>query len=137
MTWSWSILKKLEVADDLTADKFWSAVSAWNTKPHLLIKHLTGAERLVLDTLQDDANYVFELLADQPAFWVENSSETFQKLGLSNGPGVSVEVWKLLTKKPVDWNDYLRLSVFGKTNNVRGEIIKNNLVLSLMLNCYL
>lgn len=120
MTWSWRTLKQLEVADDLTADNFWSAVSVWNAKPHLLIKHLMGAERFVLDTLQDDANNVFELLADQPAFWVENSLETFHKLGLSNGPGVSVEVWKLLTKKPVDWNDYLRLSVFGKTNNVRG-----------------
>lgn len=119
MTWSWRTLKELEVADDLTADKFWSAVSVWNAKPHLLIKHLMGAERLVLDTLQDDANDVFDLLADQPAFWVENSLETFQKLGLSNGPCVSVEVWKLLTKKPVDWNDYLRLSVFGKTNKIR------------------
>lgn len=115
MTWSWRVLKQQQTAD-LTADKFWSAVSVWNTKPHLLIKHLMGAERLVADSLADDSNNVFYLLADQPVCWIENSTETFQKLGFSNGENVQVEVWKLLTKKPVDWNDYLRLSVFGTYN---------------------
>lgn len=113
MTWSWTVLKRQHTAD-LTTDKFWSAVSVWNTKPHLLIKHLMGAERLIADSFNDDLNNVFNLLSDQPNCWIENSTETFLKLDLSNGEDVQVEVWKLMTKKPVDWNDYLRLSVFGK-----------------------
>lgn len=112
MTWSWRTLKQLQ-AEDLSADKFWSAVSVWNAKPHLLIKHLMGAERLVSDRLAGNSSEVFDLLAEQSASWVENPSETIRSLGLSNGEDVQVEIWKLLTKKPVEWNDYLRLSVFG------------------------
>lgn len=113
MTWSWRTLKQLQ-ATDLTADKFWSAVNVWSTKPHLLIKHLMDAEQLVSDSLDGESSDIFNLLSDQPICWVENPTETFQRLGLSNGNQVQIEVWKLLTKKPVDWNDYLRLSVFGK-----------------------
>lgn len=113
MPWSWTTVNQLHDAD-LTDDKFWSAVSVWNSKPHLLIKHLMGAERLVSDSLFGDSTNVFDLLADQPVCWVENPPETFSRLGLNSGDDVQVEVWKLLTKKPVDWNDYLRLSIFGK-----------------------
>lgn len=108
------MLKQLQATEDLTVDKFWSAVDVWNGKPHLLIKHLMGAERLVSATFGAASVNVFDLLADRPASWVDNPSETFRELGLSDGEDVQVEVWKLLTKKPVDWNDYLRLSVFGK-----------------------
>ncbi|VVC34615.1 tRNA (uracil-O(2)-)-methyltransferase [Cinara cedri] len=113
MTWSWSVLKQQQAAE-FTADKFWSAVNVWNTKPHLLIKHLIGAIRLVSGSFAEDSSKLFDLLAEQPASLAENPSETFQKLGLCNGDDVQVEVWKLLTKKPVEWNDYLRLSVFDK-----------------------
>lgn len=113
MAWSWRTLKRRQAAD-LTAEKFWGAVNVWSAKPHLLIKHLMGAERLVSSFLEGEPNNVFCLLADQPICWVESPTETFQKLNLNNGDNVEVEVWKLLTKKPVDWNDYLRLSVFGE-----------------------
>lgn len=113
MEWSWKVLKHLQATEDLTVDKFWSAAGVWNSKPHLLIKHLMGAELLVSDTLIASSNNVFDLLSNEPASWIENPAETFQKLGLSNGEDVQVEVWKLLTKKPINWNDYLRLSVLG------------------------
>lgn len=112
MTWSWRTLKRL-YSTDLTADKFWSAVNVWNTKPHLLIKHLMDAELLVSDSLAGESSNIFDLLSNQAVCWVENPKETFQKLGLSSGEQVQIEVWKLLTKKPVDWKDYLRLSIFG------------------------
>lgn len=72
------------------------------------------AELLVSDSLAGESSNIFGLLSNQPASWVENPTETFEKLGLCSGEQVQIEVWKLLTKKPVDWNDYLRLSVFGK-----------------------
>lgn len=112
MAWSWRTLKQLQ-ASDITVDMFWNAVNVWNTKPHLLIKHLMGAEQLVSDSLGCGSSNVFDILADLQISWDENPTETFQKLGFRTGDGVLVEVWKLLTKKPVDWNDYLRLSIFG------------------------
>lgn len=116
MSWSWRTLKQLQ-AVDLTVDMFWNAVHVWNTKPHLLIKHLMGAEQLVSDSLAGDSSNVIDVFADLQISWDENPSETFQKLGFKSGDDVLVEVWKLLTKKPVDWNDYLRLSIFGKIEN--------------------
>lgn len=118
MMWSWRILKQFPVPDDLTCDKFWSAVSVWNTKPHLLIKHLMGAEQLVSNSLTDNWSNVFNLLVDQPtSWWLEKPLETIQTIDSSCGGDVQVEVWKLLTKKPANWNDYLRLSIFGKNVN--------------------
>lgn len=116
MSWSWRTLKRLQAAD-LTEDKFWSAISVWNTKPYLLIKHLMGVEQLVSDLLASDLSNVFDLLVEQSDCWVENPKTTFENLGLSNGENVQVEVWKLLTKRPVNWNDYLRLSIFGKSEH--------------------
>jgi len=113
MTWSWRTLKQFSVPDDLASDRFWSAVSVWNTKPHLLIKHLMGAERILSNSCSDNWNKVFSLLVGQSTSWSESPLETFQMLDLSCGGDVQVEVWKLLTKKPADWNDYLRLSIFG------------------------
>lgn len=113
MPWSWTTVNQLH-DEDLTVDKFWSAVDVWNSKPHLLIKHLMGAEQLVSNLIAGNSSNVFDLLTDQPICWVENPQETFDRLGFNVGKDVQVEVWKLLTKKPVDWNDYLRLSVFGK-----------------------
>lgn len=124
MTWSWRTLKQFSVPDDSTSDKFWSAVSVWNTKPHLLIKHLMGAERLLSNSLTDNWNKVFSLLVDQSTSWLKNPFKTFQTLDLSCGGDVQVEVWKLLTKKPADWNDYLRLSVFGKNINLNEPTVK-------------
>jgi len=112
MSWSWRTIKKLPTAD-LTEDMFWSAIRVWNAKPRLLIKHLMDAEQLVFDSLAGDSSNVFDSLVDQPDCWIENPERTFENLGLSYGEDVHVEVWKLLTKKPVDWNDYLRLSIFG------------------------
>lgn len=126
MTWTWKTVKQLKVSD-LTADKFWSAVSVWNAKPHLLIKHLMGAEQLVSDRLTGDPLEVFRLLADLPVGWVDNPTETFLQLGLTNGEDVRVEVWKLLTKKPVDWNDYQRLSVFSKCVRYAESVVKFNI----------
>lgn len=123
MTWSWRTYKRLQ-ASDLTEDKFWSAISVWNTKPHLLIKHLMNAEQLFSDSFAGDSSNIFDLLVDQPDCWAEKPEKTLELLGLSNGEDVRVEVWKLFTKKPVDWNDYLRLSIFGKSENLIKYVIK-------------
>lgn len=91
----------------------------WNAKPHLLIKHLMGAERLVSESLAGEYSDVLASVSTKdllPAAWVENPIETFRCLGLSSGEDVQAEVWKLFTKKPIDWNDYFRLSVFGKSS---------------------
>jgi len=115
-TWSWTTLKRLQSAD-LTADKFWSSATVWNAKPHLLIKHLMGAERIVSESLAGDYGAVLTSVTTAhlpPAGWA-HPTETFRRLGLTVGEDVRAEVWKLFTKKPVDWNDYLRLSIFGKS----------------------
>lgn len=115
MKWLWKSLKQSEVLDyNLTVDKFWQAVNVWNTKPHLLIKHLIGAEQLFDITLSDDIEDILSILSDQPITWYESPEDTLNELKLNEGHDIQVEVWKLLTKKPVDWNDYLRLSVFCK-----------------------
>lgn len=118
--WSWTTLKQLKSAD-LTVESFWSAVSVWNAKPHLLIKHLMGAERLLSELLAGEYGDVLASVATTdlpPSAWIGDTTKTFGYLGLSSGQGVQVEVWKLFTKKPVDWNDYLRLSIFGKSSPI-------------------
>ncbi|KAE9534465.1 hypothetical protein AGLY_008555 [Aphis glycines] len=118
--WSWTTLKQLKSAD-LTVETFWSAVSVWNAKPHLLIKHLMGAERLLSESLAGEYGDVLASVATtdlSPSAWIGDTTKTFEYLGLSSGQDVQVEVWKLFTKKPVDWNDYLRLSIFDKQNNI-------------------
>jgi len=124
MPWSWRTLKQIPSMDNWTADKFWSAVSVWNTKPHLLIKHLMGAEKLFSYTLVGDMSEVFNLLTDQPITWIENPTEMFQILGLNNGGDFEVEVWKLLTKRPVSWNDYLRMTIIGKHSYLNKSVFK-------------
>ncbi|XP_050533398.1 probable tRNA (uracil-O(2)-)-methyltransferase [Daktulosphaira vitifoliae] len=115
MKWLWKSLKQSQILDyDLTVDKFWEAVNVWNTKPHLLIKHLMGAEKLFDVSLSDDVKDILSILSDQPVTWYESPKNTLIEFKLNKGHDIQVEVWKLLTKKPVDWNDYLRLSVFIK-----------------------
>lgn len=120
VTWEWTTLKRLQ-STDLTVEKFWSATNVWNAKPHLLIKHLMGAELLVSESLAGEFGDVLSSVATKdlpPATWVRDPTETFRCLGLSGGQDIDAEVWKLFTKKPVDWNDYFRLSLFGKSSPI-------------------
>lgn len=111
MVWSWRILNQLQ-AVALTDDKFWNAVSVWNTKPYLLIKTLISAERILSESLAGSSSNVFDSLVDLSCDWAESPAETFNNVGLSSGEDIQVEVWRLLTKI-VGTKDYLRLSIFG------------------------
>jgi len=137
--WSWTTLKRQQSAD-LTAEKFWSAATVWNAKPHLLIKHLMGAELLVSESLSGEYSDVLASVAAidlPPAAWVGDPTETFRRLCLTGGEDIQAEVWKLFTKKPVDWNDYFRLSVFGKSSSILKKSlnlnIRYNITLSMVL----
>jgi len=80
-----------------------------------------GAERLISESLAGEYGDVLGSVATTdlpPSAWIEDTTKTFGNLGLSSGQDVQVEVWKLFTKKPVDWNDYLRLSIFGKSSPI-------------------
>ncbi|XP_050436661.1 probable tRNA (uracil-O(2)-)-methyltransferase [Adelges cooleyi] len=116
MKWFWRTLKRSQLAvEDLTVDKYWGAVNVWNTKPHLLIRHLMGAERLFRCSLKADSTDLLSLVTDLPVDWYEEPDK-LNRLGLSGGDDIIVEVWKLLTKKPADWNDYLRLSILDTSS---------------------
>lgn len=112
MVWSWRTLKKLP-SEDLTADKFWSAVSVWNARPYLLIKQLISTKHILTESLADSSSDVFKSLADLSFGWFVRPADTFERVGLSKGDNVQIEVWKLLTKTIIS-EDYLRLSIFGK-----------------------
>jgi len=80
-----------------------------------------GAELLVSESLAGEFGDVLSSVATKdlpPATWVRDPTETFRCLGLSGGQDIDAEVWKLFTKKPVDWNDYFRLSLFGKSSPI-------------------
>jgi len=123
MSWFWRTLKRLE-APDLTEDKFWSAINVWNTRPQLLIKNVMNAERLFTGSFAGNSSNVFDLLVEQPVTWAQMPAETFQMLGIHIGGDVQVELWKLLTKKPDSWKDYMRFSIFGKSEHLIKYVIK-------------
>jgi len=123
MSWTWRTFKRLH-APDLTDDKFWSAINVWNTKPHLLIKHLMVAQKQYCNSFTGDFSYIFELLMEQPNCWVNKLERAFRHLDFNDGEDVQIEIWKLFTKNPSEWNDYLRLSIFGKSENLIKYVIK-------------
>lgn len=97
-----------------------------------------GAEWLLTKSLTGEYGDVLASVAAAdlpPSAWAGDPEETFEGLGLKVGVNIQVEIWKLFTKKPVDWNDYFRLSVFGKSSpylkslNIR---IKYNIVLCFL-----